>query len=154
LIVRSLNHVPVVAERVFTKSGSRISVGVSSVLGAPLAAPTWFVVGGGVSAERSEYLSVFNASPDHIVHWSVSRLEDGELVPIDGLQDLEIAAGGRLAARLSGHIDAAEVLPLVITADGPVVVERALYRVNGRGIAFAMAIPLAKDVLVFDPVDG
>jgi hypothetical protein len=155
LIVRSLNHVPVVAERVFTKSNSRLSVGVSAVLGAPLAAPTWFVVGGGVSGERSEYLSVFNASPDHVVHYSVSRLAGGELVPIDDLQDLEISAGGRQAVRLSDHIDTdVEVLPLIVVADGPVVVERSLYRVNGRGIAFAMAIPLAEDVLVFDPIDG
>jgi hypothetical protein len=151
MIARSLNQVPVVAERVFTRSGSGRNVGVGAVLGAPLAASTWFLVAGGASEERSELVTVLNARPDVDVTVSLSRLVDGRLEPIDGLQDLAVAPGGRHAVRL-GAILEAEVLPLVVTATGPVVVERGLYRIGGRGISLAMGIPLATDVLVLDPL--
>ncbi len=152
ILVRSLNGVPVVAERVFTRSDSVLNVGVSAVLGSPIAAPRWLLVAGGVSEERSEYLALFNAQPDVDITFTVSRLADGELVPIEELEEVPLAAGSRRSLRLGSYVDA-EVLPLVVTATGPVVVERALYRFRGRGISFAMGIPLAEDVLVFDPLD-
>ena len=71
-----------------------------------------------------------------------------------GLQDLEIPAGGRRTIRLSEHVQDREVLPLVVEADAPVVVERGLYRVAGRGISLSMGIPLAVDVFVPDPIEG
>jgi hypothetical protein len=151
MLVRSLNGVPVVAERVFTRSDSVVNVGVAAVLGSPVAAPRWLLAAGGVSDERSEYLSVFNAQPDADVTFTVNRLGDGELVPIEGLEDVPLPRGGRESLRLGSYTDA-ESLPLVVTATGPVVVERALYRYRGRGISFSMAIPLAEDVLVFDPL--
>ncbi len=42
----------------------------------------------------------------------------------------------------------------MVEADGPIVVERGLYRVDGRGISQSMGIPVAVDVVVPDPVDG
>jgi hypothetical protein len=47
-----------------------------------------------------------------------------------------------------------EDLFVTVTADGPVVVERGLYRVAGRGSSLSMGIPLAVDVLVPDPIEG
>jgi hypothetical protein len=41
----------------------------------------------------------------------------------------------------------------VVSAEAPIVVERGLFRRNGRGISMSMGIPVAEDVLVFDPVD-
>ncbi len=151
MLVRSLNRVPVVAERVVTRSGSALTVGVSAVLGSPLAAPRWVLVAGGLSAERSEYVSVLNGQADTTVTFRVSRFADGSLVPIEGLEEVELEPGARHNLRLASFTDA-EALPLVVTATGPVVVERGLYRVRGRGISLAMAIPLADDVLVFDPL--
>lgn len=151
-LVRSLNGVPVVAERVLTKSDTDQNVGVAAILGSPVAAPRWMVVAGGVSEERQERLTIFNARSDQPVTFSVSVLADGELVPLTELGEVEVPSGSRRTVLL-GDVSDAQDLPLVVTATGPVVVERGLYRVGGRGISFAMGIPLAEDVIVFDPLD-
>ena len=131
---------------------ARLGVGVT--LGAPLAAPTWFFPGGGVTDERDEYVSIFNASADTATTVDLSAVADGATVAIDDLQDVEIPAGGRRTIRLNDSLDEIESVFLVVTADGPVVVERGLYRVGGRGSSLSMGIPLAVDVLVPDPVNG
>jgi hypothetical protein len=154
IIVRSLNGVAVTAERVITRSPPRQNLGVSATLGAPLAAPTWFFPGGGVSDERDTHLTLFNASPDTAVRVRVTALADGQLDPLTDLQSVEIPAGRRVTIRLRDHVDERENLPLVVQADGPIVAERALYRVSGRGSSLSMGIPLAVDVLVPDPIEG
>ena len=154
VLVRSLNGVAVTAERVVTLSEPSSHLGVSATLGAPLAAPTWFLPGGGVTEERETYVTFFNASPDAAAQVDVSAMVDGQRRVLPGLQGLEVPAGGRRTVRLSEHVDDIEVLPLVIDADGPVVVERGLYRVAGRGVSQSMGIPLAVDVFVPDPIEG
>ncbi len=154
VLVRSLNGVAVTAERVVTLSEPSSQLGVSATLGAPLAAPTWFLPGGGITDEREVYVTLFNASSDSVVRADVSAMIDGQQRVLPDLQGLEVPAGGRRTIRLSEHVDEAEVLPLVIDADGPVVVERALYRVGGRGASQSMGIPLAVDVFVPDPIEG
>jgi hypothetical protein len=153
LIVHSLNGVPVTAERVVTSSAPNSNLGVGVTLGSPVAAPTWLLAGGGVSDQREEYLTVFNASNDDIVKVSVTALADGQTLAVQNLQKLEIAPGGRRVIRLSDHVQR-EVLPLRVSADGPIVVERGLYRVGGRGIAQSMAIPLAVGVVVPELLGG
>jgi hypothetical protein len=153
IIVRSLNGVAVTAEKVLTRSAPQTNVGVGVTLGAPLAAPTWLLAAGGVGAERSENVTVFNASTERPARFSIAALIEGELNGIDSLQDLEIAPGGQQLIRMRDHIQLAS-LSLVITADGPVVVERGLFRRDGRGISLAMGIPVAEGTVVFDPLDG
>ena len=153
LIVRSLNGVPVAAERIVTSAPPNPNLGVAATLGSPVAAPTWLFAGGGVSGQREEYLTLFNESNDTIAHVSVAALADGQRLAVQGLQALEIPPGGRRSIRLSDHIRR-EVLPLVVTADGPVVVERGLYRVGGRGVSQSMGIPLDLHVVVPDPLNG
>ena len=41
-----------------------------------------------------------------------------------------------------------------MVADGPVVVERWLARLDGRGLSQSMGIPLDEDVVVPDPLGG
>jgi hypothetical protein len=154
ILVRSLNGVAVTAERVITRSEPNATLGVSATLGAPLAAPTWILPGGGVSEERVEYLTVFNPSPDTVARLDVTGFADGQTVALQGLQGLEVPPGGRRTIRVNDAIEDREDLPLLVEADGPVVVERALYRVNGRGSSLSMGIPLAVDVFVPDPVEG
>lgn len=152
-IVRSLNGVPVAAERVVTAGAPATNLGIGVTVGAPVAAPTWYLAGGGVSAERDQWITLFNASPDDIATFSVIALADGQTIAVQDLQGRELAAGGRLAIRLSDHIDREE-LPLVVSADGPIVVERGLYRVDGRGISQSMGIPLAVDLFTPPPVSA
>jgi hypothetical protein len=152
-IVRSLNGVPITAERVVISSGSS-TVGVGAALGSPVAAPTWYFAGGGiVPGQRDVYLTLFNQSNDEIATFSVIALADGQPLALPDLQNREISPGGRVAIRLSDHTEL-ERLALVVQADGPVVAERRFYRVNGRGISQSIGIPLAVDVVVPDPVNG
>ena len=106
-----------------------------------------------MSDERAEHVTVFNPSTDATARFSVDALDDGRTLVIESLQDLEIPPGGHRPIRLRDHVDL-EALPLVITADGPVVVERGLFRIDGRGISLSMGIPVAEDTLVFDPIDS
>ena len=146
-IVRSLNGVAVAAERVVTAAEPATNLGIGVTLGAPLAAPTWYFAGGGVSEERDQWLTLYNPSPDDIAVFSVTALAAGQTIAVQDMQGRELPAGGRLAIRLSDHIDREE-LPLVVAADGPIVVERGLYRIDGRGISQSMGIPLAVDLYV------
>ena len=153
IIVRSLNGVAITAEKVLTRSEPQSNLGVGVTLGAPLAAPTWLLAAGGISEERSENVTVFNASTDESVRFSIAALDDGRLVEVEGLQGLEVAPGGRRLVRLRDHIQL-EALSVVVTADGPVVVERGLFRRDGRGISLSMGVPVAEDTFVFDPIEG
>jgi len=154
LIVRSLNGVGITAERVITSSEPRGNLGIAATLGSPVAAPTWVFPGGGVTDERDEFLTLFNASADDIVRFSITALADGQTIAVQDLQNIEIAPGARRSIHLTDHVDNRESLPLVVTADGPIVVERGLYRVQGRGISLSMGIPLAVDIFIPDPLAG
>ena len=120
----------------------------------PVTAPTWYFAGGGIiKGERDEVLTLFNGSIDEIATFSVIALADGQPLALPDLQDREIPPGGRISIRLSEHVDR-ERLALMVQADGSIVAERGLYRVNGRGISQSIGIPLAVDVVVPDPVNG
>ncbi len=151
ILVHSLNGVPVAAERVVTSSDPNSNVGIGATLGSPVAAPTWLFPGGGISAERDEFLTLLNLSNDEAVTFSVTALADGQTLAVQGLQDVVLEPGARLSIQLSDHAERPD-LPILLRADGPVVVERGLYRVNGRGISHSMGIPLAVDVLIPDPL--
>jgi hypothetical protein len=153
IIVRSLNGVPIVAEKVFTRSAPQSNLGVTATLGAPLAAPIWLLPAGGVNNERDENVTIYNATTDEPVRFSVHVLDDGRTLEVQSLQDIEIPPGGFQRVSLRTHADLEE-LPLVVTADGPVVVERGLFRRSGRGISISLGIPIDQDTLVFDPLDS
>lgn len=153
LIVRSLNEVPITAERVNTAREPSPRRGVSVVSGSPLGAPTWFFPGGGPTPERDEFVVLFNMSRDKAVTFSITGLAGGQTIAVQGLQEQSIAAGSRTVIRLGDHI-AREVLPIVVTASGPIVAERGLYRIGGGGISQSMGIPLARRIVVPDPLNG
>jgi hypothetical protein len=153
IIVRSLNGVGVTAEKVLTRTEPQANLGVGVTLGAPLAAPTWLLPAGGVSDERSEIVTLFNPSRDAIARFDVAALQGGQRRELESLQDLEVAPGSFRTIRVATHVQG-ESTPLVVTADLPIVVERGLFRPNGRGISISMGIPIAHDTLVFDPIDS
>ena len=153
-IVRSLNGVPVVAERAVAATEGAPRRGVTATLGAPLAAPVWYFPGGGTSSERDEFLTILNGSVEEGVTFRVTALANGQLLAVEGLQEVEVGPGGRVALRLGDHVER-EDLALVVTADGPIVAERGLYRAGGgQGMSQAMGIPLADDVVVPEPLPG
>jgi hypothetical protein len=72
---------------------------------------------------------------------SVTGLADGQPLAIEGLQRLSIPAHARRSLRLGDHVKR-DVLPVVVTSNRPVAVERALYGVTAPGMSAAIAIPL------------
>lgn len=153
LVVRSLNGVPIAAERVNTAMDPSPTRGVGVTSGSPFGAPTWYFPGGGPTPERDQYLILLNLDNERPVTYSVTGFSKGQTLAIQNLQGLQIPPGGRVVLRLGTQIER-EDLPVVITADGPIVAERGLYRVGGGGISMSIGIPLAEGIVVPDPING
>jgi hypothetical protein len=153
LIVRSLNGVPVTAERVNAGSDPAPRRGITATTGSPFGAPIWYFAGGGPTGARDEYLVLLNTSIDTPVTFSVTGFSSGQTIAVQNQQSQTLVPGGRAVIRLGDSLDRAD-LPVMITADGPIVAERGLYRIGGQGISQAMGIPLAEGLFVPDPVDS
>jgi hypothetical protein len=143
VVVRSPD-VGVIAERKITGSAPAPRHGYAPALGAPLIATRWiFADGRAVANNTAEFLIVVNPSSDSIAHLRFTALAQGQLLAIEGLQDVEVPAGGRLTVELGQHVNRFD-LPLVVEADVAVVVERGLYAADGTSISLASAIPMAE----------
>jgi hypothetical protein len=153
LIVRSLNGVPVAAERVNVGSDPSPHTGVTATTGSPFGAPTWYFAAGGPTDERDEFLVLFNVSADQAVTFSVTGYASGQTIAIQGLQSQTLEPGARYVVRLGNHLKR-EDLPLVIEADGPIVAERGLHRIGGGGLSQSIGIPLAEGIVIPDAVNG
>jgi hypothetical protein len=136
-VVRSVNGVPVVAERQSIGGPQSAFPGVDLVLGAPLLADE-FVLAAGADADGAEAVVVFNPESDVDATVTISALDDGELTPVDGLEGLTVPAGRRLSVVVD---DVPEGSALVVSADQPVVVERRL--VFDEDVSSAIGVPVA-----------
>ena len=144
VIVRSMNGSGVVAERYISAAAPAPRRGYAPALGAPLVATRWvFADGRAVAGQTAEFLIVVNTSNDSIAHLRFTALAQGQLLAIDGLQDVEVPAGGRVTVELGQHVNRPD-LPIIVESDHPVVVERGLYAADGKGISLDCGIPLAE----------
>jgi hypothetical protein len=149
--VRSTSDVGVVAERVIRAAAPAPRRGYAPALGAPLVATRWVLAdGSAVAGQTAEFVIVVNTSATAIAHLRFTALAQGQLLAIDGLQDVEVSPGGRLTVDLGQHVNRAD-LPLIVEADVPVVVERGLYPGDGRSISLAAGIPLSEAASVPTP---
>ncbi len=141
-IVRSLNGVPIVAERALyaEHEGRR---GVTVTTGSPVESRRWTFAAGAVTPNDDEYLVLVNLDPQILATVDVTAIVGGQAVPVADLQDLELGAGGRLAIRIGEHISNRPDLSLVVTSSEPIVAERGLYRVGAdrRGMSNAVGVP-------------
>ena len=139
--VRSSNEVPIVAERSIDARAPGTRTGWTSALGAPLSAERWLLPFGTTVGDVEEWVAVVNPGATPVT----VRIETlaGGVEPIDGLAEVELAARDRRAILLGTRIERL-ALPLLVTADAPVVVERNLYQVGGAidGVSSTMGIPL------------
>lgn len=138
--VRSVNGVPVVAERELSGSAPSSRRGWSSALGSPRTAERWLLASGEGSGEVDERLIVHNPGAEP-VRFSVTALTGERSSVVEGLGDVELGPAARR------EIDMADLLPggsrpLVVAADGPVVVERDLSSAVDVGISTVMGVPL------------
>ncbi|MCU1381036.1 MAG: hypothetical protein JWN29_4019 [Acidimicrobiales bacterium] len=138
--IRSLNGVPVVAERAIDARKPAPRQGWSSALGAPRADRRWVFPIGEANVNTDEWIVIHNPGAQRRTV-SVVALANGQRLPIEGLQDLRIGPAGRLALRLGDHISRTP-LPVVVEADGPVVAEREAYAVGRLGLSAIIGIPV------------
>jgi hypothetical protein len=142
--VRSTNGITVVAERVISATAPAPRRGYAPALGSPLVATRWvFADGRAIAGQFAEFLIVVNPSADAIAHLRFTAIAQGQLLAIDGLQDVEVAPGGRITVEIGQHVNRSD-LPIIVEADVPVVVERGLYAATGSGISLACGIPLSE----------
>jgi hypothetical protein len=138
--VRSLNGVPVVAERTIVATAPAARTGGSDTLGARSAHRQWVLAAGGANDTLDEWVVVLNPGASAATV-SLQALAGGQLLPIEGMQAINVPAGHRVAVRLTDHVRRDD-LPVLARSTGAVVVERGLYRVGGLGLAVSAGIPL------------
>lgn len=135
-LAQSINGVPVAVARVVESSAPR--VGRSDTLGARRLARAWGLAFGEASETTDMWVIVYNPTEEAAVV-DVVGLADGQRVAIEGMQGVSIPAGRRMGLRLTEHIKRSP-LPVVVSSNVDVVVERALYA--NPGLDLTMAIPL------------
>jgi hypothetical protein len=144
VIVRSTNGVAVVPERVITAAAPAARAGYGPALGAPFVATRWLLADGRADATTAEFLVLANPG-DQLARVKVTALAQGQLLAVDGLQDIEVPGGGRVSIELGTHVNRAD-LSLLVESDRPVVAERGLYAASGPGLSLAVGIPLVEGV--------
>lgn len=145
-LFRSLNGVGVVIERGLEATGRR--AGLASTMGAVEPALKWGLAAGVATSAVEEWIVVYN-SADAPAEVRVTAISDGRAEVLDKLGGLTVPPLGRRGFKLNDVLQKAspglaeEVLEaaLVVEADRPVVVERAMYRVGRPGISTSIAIP-------------
>jgi len=138
--VRSMNDVPVVAERTIAAATPAARNGVTHTFGSRVLAREWVLAVGGATAALAESVVVQNAG-DADATVDVVGLQDGREVAFPGLQGQHVPAGGRAVLPLADHV-LAPGLSLVVRASAPIVVERTLHLVTGVGLSATVGIPL------------
>ena len=144
--VRALGGGQVVAEQVMTAAPPDHHRGYAPSLAAPLVSSRWLVADGrAVPGQMGDYVFIVNPDPSSIARVHITALVGGQAVPVDGLQDVEVAAAGRITVQLAQHISS-DALSVLVESDRPIVAERGLYAGKGKGISLAAAIPIPSAV--------
>lgn len=129
-VVRSLNGVGVVVERVTLVPPGDDGAGVAAVAGTPLVADRW-VVGPLPTDVATARLVLTNPSPDTIVLARLRLLTaDG---PVELGDDLEVPAAGRVDLDLAGAADADDLSGAVVAVDADGRVAAQLRATTGDG---------------------
>ncbi|HWH34799.1 MAG TPA: DUF5719 family protein [Acidimicrobiales bacterium] len=139
-VVRSINGVPVVAERELSGVAPSPRRGWSSMPGSPLEAERWLLAAGDLGNVGGDRVSVFNPGPG-AVRLSVRAQAGAREVTVAGLEAVELAPGSHRQFDV-GDLADGPPRPLVVEADGPVVVERDLSPAADPGISTLLGIPL------------
>lgn len=114
--------------------------GVAWTPGALAPAHQWALAAGEADTSVDEWVVVQNPGRT-AAHVSLTALANGDDIAVEGLQQVAIGAGGRVALRLGDHLKRRD-LSLVVSADQPIVVERDLYVAKRLGTEMTMGIPL------------
>ncbi|MFP3906207.1 MAG: DUF5719 family protein [Acidimicrobiales bacterium] len=146
VVVRSLNDVPVVAERVTTVASSAEGPGITASSGSALVGRRLLLIDPRTRGTDAAALTLINLDPDRLVSGSVSIRSRGTERPLDGFEDFEIGPSGRetiddLVDRVSG----AGTSMLVIESSHPLAAGIASRRSDPSDRSAQVAIPFADD---------
>ncbi|MDQ6840234.1 MAG: DUF5719 family protein [Actinomycetota bacterium] len=140
-VLRSVNGVPVIAERVVAAASPSTRTGLGDLAGEQLASKSWLFPGGAANAQSDEWLILYNPGGAPATA-AVAAVSGGTTTPIAGLSALTVAPGARAAVRINDHaatLDAA----LTVQASAPLFVERDLYGASrATGYAMSAGVPL------------
>lgn len=144
--VRSLDGVPVVAERLSFTGAPGKRRGAAVVAGSPIAATRWLVAQAGATEARSSGVLVANPGP-RATKVRVVQLTGGTRSTVASAT-ITVPAGDRRSVPLKGVSPAAT---LELTTAQPVVVSTALSDASGLGLSLAMAQPFPESVVALPP---
>ncbi|MDQ2726545.1 MAG: DUF5719 family protein [Actinomycetota bacterium] len=140
-VLRSVNGVPVVAERTVAGASPSARTGLGDLAGERLASTSWLFPAGGANAKSDEWLILYNPA-NRPVTAAIAGLAGGVSTPIPGLGALVVAPRARAAVRINDHaatLDAA----LTVQASAPLFVERDLYGASKQnGYDMSSGVPL------------
>jgi hypothetical protein len=145
--VRSLDGVPVVAERLSFYGPDASRQGATATAGSPIAATRWMVAQGGATRTRSSTVQVVNPG-DSSATVTVITLSDGDRDVLESAR-IEIPPGDRRSIDLSGAGAAATVL---LHSSEPVVASSSLSIADGPGISVQGALPFPESVVALPPI--
>jgi hypothetical protein len=145
--VRSLDGVPVVAERLSFFGPTASRQGATASAGSPVAATDWMVAQGGATRSRTSTVQVVNPG-DSPATLTVITLSDGDRDVLESAR-VEIPPGDRRSLDLAGAGAAATVL---VHSSEPVVVGSSLSIADGPGISVQGALPFPESVVALPPV--
>ncbi len=145
--IRSLDGVPVVAERLSFFNDPSPRSGATATAGSPIAATEWMVTQAGATKSRSATVQVANPG-DTSARITVITLSDGDRDVLE-TASVVIPAGDRRSLDLDGAGPAATV---IVHSSKPVVVASSLSMADGPGISVQPALPFPESVVALPPV--
>lgn len=140
-VVRSLNGVPLVVERVVYSDRTNRR-GITVTTGSPVESESWTFAAGAANDDNDQFLVLVNLDQQVLSEVDIEAIAGGQRLPIAGLSGLELAPGERRVVSLDENTDS-DSLPLEVRSTEPIVVERGLYRVSDddRGMSNAVGVP-------------
>jgi hypothetical protein len=145
--VRSLDGVPVVAERLSFFNDPAPRRGATATAGSPIAATRWMVTQGGATQSRSTSVQVINPG-DTSARITVVTLSEGDRNVLQSAS-VSVPGGDRRSLDLG---DAGVAATVIVASSRPVVVSSSLSMVEGAGISVQPALPYPETVVALPPI--
>jgi hypothetical protein len=146
VVVRSLNRVPVVAERTLVARDPAAAPGIATTAGTPLVARTWTIATGDLESAGGRWLNVQNPDPEASGRLTIRGVADGEVFDID---EIEVTGGQRLTISLEELTERAGYA-LVVESSIDVVVDETYRLDDPEGRSAVRAVPLAGTTAIPD----
>lgn len=144
--VRSLDEVPIVAERLAFFDAPSERTGATVAAGSPVASRQWMVVQGGATDARGTGLVVANPGPRD-AEVTVVQLSGGNRIPLPG-GVITVPAGDRRGIDLA---DAGPAATLVVASTEPVIVGSSASLLEGPGVSVGPALAYPESTVAIAP---